>query len=106
MKEQRNFKKNVMGVILATTMLLSMSMLAWASGNTVTYKFVKSGTTYTATTTSSGFSGYVTSWAKVKNTNTGTYNYSEIKSYKSSSTSATKVISNPNYAYLSGGANY
>ena len=94
MKETtRNLKKRAISFILAATMLLSMSMSAMASGATVTYKFTKSGTTYTASTTSTGFSGYVTSWAKVKNTNTGTYKYSEVKAYKSSSASATKTIS-------------
>ena len=95
-------KRKMTGILSAALLVASVATPAMAA--TQTFKFTRSGNTYGITSTASGFSGYVTAWAKVTNTNTGVNTYNSNRGYKSASASATRTISNANYVNRTGGA--
>lgn len=98
----RKIKKKTAIFALMATVLVTAAVPAYAQ--TVKWTFTESNNVYGITTTASGYSDYVTAWAKVLNTNTGTYKYSSNRASKSASATAKKYISNSNYVYRTGGA--
>lgn len=79
-------KKYITSVAMATLLIVGATMPTSAA--TVKFTFKTSGTNYGITTQSTGFSGYVTSYAKVENN--GAYVQKSSRGYKTSAASATK----------------
>ena len=101
-KSTQNIKKKVTGLALAMAMLAGTAVPASAA--TATFTFTHSGNTYGLTTQATNFPGYVTAWAKVTNTNNGTYKFSSNRAYKATSATAKKSISKSSYVNRTGAA--
>lgn len=80
-------KKGVADVLFITQYFIDGALPASAA--TAKFTFTASGSRYGITTSCSGFSRYVTSYAKVANN--GTYTQKSTRGYKSSSATAQKV---------------
>ncbi len=101
-KGTANIKKRVTSLALAAVMLVGTAVPASAA--TAKFTFTHSGNTYGITTNATNFPGYVTAWARVTNTSTGTYKFSSNRGYKAASATAKKSISKASYVNRAGGA--
>lgn len=84
---KQSIKRRIAGISLAT--MLAVSSLASASAATAKYNFTKAGNVYGITTQATGFSKYVTTWAKVSNN--GKTVSAKSTGYKSSKATAKKT---------------
>lgn len=99
-KMNTNLKKKIVGFAFTTMILASSVIPTYAA--TAQFTFTRSGNNYGITTQASGYSGYVTAWAKV--TNTGTYKYNSQRNRYAATATAVKTISKSSYVSRTGGA--
>lgn len=86
-KTMSKIKSKIAAISVSAVMLAGSALPASAA--TAKFTFTASGSRYGITTSCSGFSRYVTSYAKVANN--GTYTQKSTRGYKSSSATAQKV---------------
>lgn len=88
---KQSIKRRIAGVSLAAMLAVSSlaSASASASAATAKYNFTKAGNVYGITTQATGFSKYVTTWAKVSNN--GKTVSAKSTGYKSSAATAKKT---------------
>lgn len=84
---KQSIKRRIAGISLAA--MLAVSSLASVSAATAKYNFTKAGNVYGITTQATGFSKYVTTWAKVSNN--GKTVSAKSTGYKSSKATAKKT---------------
>lgn len=84
---KQSIKHRIAGISLAA--MLAVSSLAPASAATAKYNFTRSGNVFGITTQATGFSSYVTAWAKVSNN--GKTVSAKATSYKSAKATAKKT---------------
>lgn len=86
---KQSIKRRIAGVSLAAMLAVSSLASASASAATAKYNFTKAGNVYGITTQATGFSKYVTTWAKVSNN--GKTVSAKSTGYKSSAATAKKT---------------